>query len=58
MCTDEILGDAIQLLGRDTRLNVATHFSQCLRDQDVVFAKELNLLVSFQMYHLSVAKML
>ena len=42
---DEILGNRIQLLGGDTRTDVATHFRQRLRHQDVVLPEQLYLLV-------------
>ena len=54
--TDKILRNAIQLLGRDARPNVATHFGQGLRYQEMVFSEQFNLLVRLQIYHLNLAK--
>ena len=51
MGTDELLGDTVQLLGRDARPNVATHLGQRLRHQDIVFTQEFDLLVCFQIDH-------
>ena len=45
VCADKILGNRVQKLGGDTRPDVATHFRQCLRHQDVVLAEQLYLLV-------------
>ena len=51
MGTDEIFGDFIQFLGSDPGPDVATHFGQRLRHENAILAKQLDLLVRFQINH-------
>lgn len=53
MRTDEILGESIQLLGRNARCDVATHLGQRPAHEKIVLTEQLYLFFSFKYIILS-----
>lgn len=53
MRTDEILGEGIQLLGRNARCDVATHLGQRPAHEKIVLTEQLYLFFSFKYIILS-----